>query len=214
MRLTQTIPADGILRMPVPGRLFLLDDIGTAASVQVELQRGQTTFFNSPGVKRGFRVFADTPFESFLITGAAGSVVSFFVASENVQISTNDDVIIGNPVGNPVNINAVGAVFTGANMGMLSPGAFAGVADVVINAGVSAQVVAADAVSKEREVIVKNLSANAAAFRIGGAASVGAAQGHELSPGDVLILSTLAAVYAFNAGAGAQSLSVSVNTRV
>ena len=210
MRYTQKIDESGILAMPISGKLFLLDDIGAAVSIQVEVQRGQNTFFNAPGVKRGLRVFTDNAFDAIRITGLVGAVISFFIASENVQISTTDAVTINNPVGNPVNINAVGATFTGANMGMLSPTVLASVSDVLLGAGAATLIVAADAVNKEREVIVKNLFANAAIIRVGDAAS-GAARGHELNPGESITLNTMGAVYAFCAAA--QSVSVISNSR-
>lgn len=78
-------------------------------------------------------------------------------------------------------------------------------ADVSVNATASKQVVAANAI--RREVLVSNLSSNAAAFRIGDS-GVGAANGVELLPGSTITLETAGAVYAYNTGAGAQSLGV------
>jgi hypothetical protein len=81
------------------------------------------------------------------------------------------------------------------------------VADVSIGAAASAVIVGADAT--RRVVIIKNLSSNTDAIRIGEAGGVGAARGHELEPGESIALATTSAVSAYNTKAGgAQSVSV------
>lgn len=78
-------------------------------------------------------------------------------------------------------------------------------ADDSIAATSTELIAAADA--NRRELIVTNLPTNSQTFRIGDSGA-GAANGVPLVPGASLILSTTAAVYAYNPGASAESLSV------
>lgn len=221
MLYQQTLDASGVVELHVLGRLFLLDGTGAAPSVTVELTRGGSPVFQADGMKRGLRVFAANTFDNVRITGVAGQAVRFILGMDDVQISTSDGaavsvpggVVVNNTNANPVPVNAIGATFTAANVGILSPSALSGVVDVSALAGASAVIVAADAVSKEREVVVKNLFANTAAVRVGDA-TVAANKGYELQPGEAVVLNTLGAVSFFNPGAAPQSVCVLVNTRV
>ena len=58
-----------------------------------------------------------------------------------------------------------------------------------------------------KEIIIKNLATNSANFRIGDSGA-NATNGHELAPGETIIISTTAAVYAYNSHTAAQSLSI------
>lgn len=196
MRLTQTIGASGVYVFNSIGKLFLLDSISGASMVDVSLLRSNIAFFLAPGITRGFRIFAQSPFDAIRLVGTPGTTISFFVADEDIQISTFEGSSVTVPGG----------------VGLLSPSALASVADVAVNNGASAVIVAADGVNKEREVIIKNLFANLAAMRIGDN-TVNAAKGHELAPGEAITLNTLGAVYAFNTGAAPQSVSVLTNSR-
>ena len=73
-------------------------------------------------------------------------------------------------------------------------------------ATVATELIAA-ADTDRHELIISNLAANTATFRIGDSGA-GAANGVPLAPGETLILGTSAAVYAYNPAAGAQSLSI------
>lgn len=220
MLYQQTLDANGVLQLAIPGKLFLLDSIGVAASVRVTLTRSNAQVFDADGMTRGLRIFTANGYDSIRIVGAAGAVMRFIVGVEDVQISTIDGSAVSVPGGvevtntvlNPVPINAIGATFTAANVGLVSADTFTGVADVSALAGVATQIAAADAVNTEREIIIKNLNANTATMRIAGATAA-AAIGHELAPGESITLNTMAAVYAFNPGAGAESLSVIINSR-
>lgn len=221
MKLTQTIDATGVLTFNSAARLFLLDSTGAAASVDVEILRAGSQIFDAPGVARGFRVFMQSAFDGVRIKAAAGTVVSFFLATEDVQISTTNGAAVSVPGGVLVNnagagqkvpVEVFGAVFNATNIGIMSPAVLAGAADVSVNATTTTQIIAADAVNTEREVIIKNLLANAATMRIGGATAA-ASVGHELAPGESITLNTKAVIYAYNAGAAAQSVSVLVNSR-
>lgn len=77
-------------------------------------------------------------------------------------------------------------------------------ADVALGAGAQTLIKASS--TNRREIIIKNLSGNASSIRIGENAAA-AARGHELMPGESITLTTAAAVYAWNPGAG-QSVSV------
>lgn len=245
MHYIDTIPAGGTLRIPnLAGSLFLLTDIGTASEVDVVLSLSGKSPFRAPRVGRGFRAyFRETTFDGIEIAGVAGTIVQFFVASEDIQISTTDGATVSVPAGvavtntnaNRVPVDIGGAVInvtatnvginnTPANavpvdvqnatltvsgdVGIGSPTTLADIADVAIASVTTAQVIAAAGVGvKEREVIVKSLAANTSAIRVG-AATATAGRGVELLPGEAVTLNTLAAVYAYNVGAVAQSVSV------
>lgn len=78
-------------------------------------------------------------------------------------------------------------------------------ADVSIAAATTVQVLAAN--TARREAIITNLAANAETMRVGDS-NAGAARGVELPPGATIVLTTTAAIHAYNPGAGAESLAV------
>lgn len=84
-------------------------------------------------------------------------------------------------------------------------GSIDSVADVSIATVTTAQIVAANVA--RREVMITNLAANTANFRIGDSGA-GAANGIELQPGQTITLTTTAAVYGYNSHTGAQSVAV------
>lgn len=111
-----------------------------------------------------------------------------FTVSEDRQEEGRDDV----------------AVTTTAS---ITPGnTFAGAADVALTAATATEIIAADAT--RLGVIIKNPSSNTASVRIGGAASVGAATGIELEPGESIPVATTAAVWGYSVPG--ESVSVSV----
>lgn len=79
------------------------------------------------------------------------------------------------------------------------------VADVALAAGVATQIVAANVA--RRAVVVKNLAGNLQTMRIGDAVA-GAARGLELAPGETISIDSGAAVYGYNPGGAAESVSV------
>ncbi len=81
----------------------------------------------------------------------------------------------------------------------------ASVADVALAAGATTQIVAANVA--RRSVIIKNLAANTQTMRIGDAAA-GAARGVELAPGETIVIDSGAAIYGYNPGGAAESVSV------
>lgn len=224
MLYEQQVTAGSPLQLNVPGRFFLLDSTGSESSVTLELLRGGTPIVGRvPGARRGLKIGIDGGFDGVRIESAATTIVRFFATFENVSISTTDGAEVSVPNGIKVTnseVEPVPVVHTGTvnliatNVGVLSPDDLTSPVDVSIDAGVRGQVVAEAAVGViEREVIVKNLTASASAFRVGDA-SCDSMHGHELQPGEAITLNTRAAVYAWNTGAVAQSMSVLINSRV
>ena len=78
-------------------------------------------------------------------------------------------------------------------------------ADVSIGAASTDLVLAANA--NRREAMISNLATNTQTMRIG-TTNAGAARGVEIEPGQTIVLSTSAAIYAFNPGGGAETLGV------
>ena len=99
MLYEQTIPAGGVLNLTISGRLFLLESTGAAAVVDVELLRNKSPFFRAAGQKRGLRIFVENAFDGLSITGAAGAVMRFFLASEDIQIDTSNGAEVSIPAG-------------------------------------------------------------------------------------------------------------------
>jgi hypothetical protein len=87
---------------------------------------------------------------------------------------------------------------------LAKPAGLSDAADVLLTAGGPADLVSA-ANSAREEIIISNLAANAAVVRIG-TSNAAAARGVELSPGQTVVLTTQAAIYAYCAAA--QSVSV------
>lgn len=85
------------------------------------------------------------------------------------------------------------------------PQTLATVADVSLAAGATTQIAAAN--SSRREIHITNLPGNTQTIRIGDV-NAGAARGTPVMPGDTYILTTTAAVYGYNPGAGAESVAV------
>lgn len=78
-------------------------------------------------------------------------------------------------------------------------------ADIAVGAGATVELAAAS--SARRELVVQNLNANTETLRIGDAAAA-ASVGLECTPGQAVTVTGGAAVYAYNPGAGAQSVAV------
>ncbi len=85
------------------------------------------------------------------------------------------------------------------------PGTLDSLADDSVAAATTELIAAAD--TDRHELIITNLAANTATFRIGDSGA-GAANGVPLAPGETLVLNTSAAVYAYNPGAAAQTLAI------
>ncbi len=80
-------------------------------------------------------------------------------------------------------------------------------ADVSIAAG--AQGLVSAGLSTKREVLISNPVTNTVSFRIGDTATLDATHGVLLDPGQSIVLTTAAAIYAYNAGGTTESISSS-----
>jgi hypothetical protein len=159
----------------------------------VEIAFGeQTEFFpvkagrSIPGPDGGFKIVR------FYNPGAADITVEFAVSISDVRPF---DVIISNS--SPLNTS---------NTPVISKTLATG-ADVPCAAGGSTQL--RGATPGVKEVFISNLATNTATMRIGNAA-VGAAKGIPIAPGETLILSVEAAVFAWNPGAVIESVAITV----
>lgn len=219
----EQISAAAPLHINVSGRYFLLESTGAEESVAVTLLRnGSPIFGRIPAAKRGHKYGVESGFDGVRIEAGGNTTVQFFATFENVSISTTDGaqvevpggVMVTNTGADPVPVLHTGTVeLTADNVGVLSPDVLLPLADVAIAAGAQGLLVAAAAVGvKQRETIIKNLVGNTDLLRIGDV-SCAAGLGHELAPGETIKLDTLAAVYAWNTGAAAQSVSVLTNSR-
>lgn len=214
---------DNIIKTLAAGEAITVDRsadvfnlVDAADRVTVELYRNNLPLLTA-SMARGTRVPVAGGFSKAVVRNdtAAPVAVEFYMLPGDIeiQITKTFDVVVTNDAGNPVPVSAVGATFTGDNMGMLSPDTLATVADTAVNAAATLQVVAAAAVGvKQREATIKNLAGNLAGIRVGDA-NTGAARGHELMPGESYTFDTLAALYVYNAGAAAQSVSIVTNSR-
>lgn len=142
----------------------------------------------STELKRGKKSEIATPgFKKIMVRSAIAQTVRL-VISDQPQDEGRDDV----------------AVTTTAS---ITPGnTFEGVADVPLTAATASKISNSDAT--QLGVIIKNPSSNTASVRIGGAASVGAAQGIEIEPGESIPIATTAEVWGYSAPG--ESVSVSV----
>ena len=86
-----------------------------------------------------------------------------------------------------------------------TPSGLDSLADVSLGAAATTLIKAINA--NRKEIIISNLSVNTQTFRIGDSGAA-PANGVPLPPGASIVLTTLAAVYGYNPGAGAESVAV------
>lgn len=175
-----TFSGAGERELQVNGRYLYIND--ATGDVFVSLDNGSE-------LQRGKKsnVANGEPFTRLRVRSAIAQTVRLTVSEER-QDEGRDDV----------------AVTTTAS---ITPGnTFQGSADVALVAVTATEIIAADAT--RLGVLIKNPSSNTASVRIGGAASVGAAQGIELEPGESIPIATTDAVYGYSVPG--ESVSVSV----
>lgn len=126
-----------------------------------------------------------------LIAGGDGQLVSIINAVE-IDDSTPPHVVVDDMP--PVSVSA-----TVNQSNQVTP-----LADVTLTAAAATQIAAAN--SSRKEIMIKNPVANTAAVRIGDATAA-ANVGFELEPGESLVVTTTAAVYAYSAAAQDMSLT-------
>lgn len=161
----------------------------------VEIAFGeQTEFFpvkagrSIPGPDGGFKIVR------FYNPGAVDITVEFAVSIDDVRPF---DVVISNS--SPLNTSNTPVIPVTIGTG----------SDTLCGAGIQTQLRASSNVVKE--VFISNLASNTATMRIGNSTTA-ANKGIPLAPGETLILETSAGIFAWNSGAVAENLAVSVIT--
>lgn len=186
---TRTIANNAETRIAARGRVLFVDD--STAGVLISLRKDET------GRGDGLQIGP--------ITMRSRQKIS------TVQVF--DDVTIRNESGASVTITVlIGDSDFDAPLSevALEPATTnTGVADVVVGVGETA-VLAADPSRKRAHI--KSIATSAAACRIGGTGSVGAAQGAQLNPGEGLTIEGTGAITAIQDG-GACTLSVTIEDR-
>lgn len=104
----------------VPGRVFLLDDIGDASNITVKLVKNGNERLISSGRKKAFKAIMD--FDSVVLVSAVDTIVNFFISFDDVDIGIedgarftiiNDDtnpVPVRTPAGEPLEVSFAGTV--------------------------------------------------------------------------------------------------------
>lgn len=130
-------------------------------------------------------------FSEILITNAAqaGVVVTFVYITEASQA-----------------LEVVNAGITIATVAFTRSNTLTDTADVALGAGARTAILAANLT--RRRAIITNLAAGAATIRVGNSATVAAARGTPVLPGETIVLETTAAISAWNPGGVAQSVAV------
>lgn len=175
-----TFAGAGSVRIPDSGRYVRI--IEATGDVYLKLDDVSTE------LKRGVKSQVSSEgFSAVVVRSAIAQTIRLCI-SDQPQDEGRDDV----------------AVTTSAS---IVPGnTFEGSADVALAAATATQIIGADAT--RLGVLIKNPSSNTASVRIGGAATVGAAQGIELEPGESIPVATTAAVWGYSVPG--ESVSVSV----
>lgn len=175
-----TFGGPGVWRIPDSGRYVRI--IEATGDVYLKLDDVSTE------LKRGVKSQVSSEgFSQVVVRSAIAQTVRICI-SDQPQDEGRDDV----------------AVTTAAS---ITPGnTFAGAADVALTAATATEIIGADAT--RLGVIIKNPSSNTASVRIGGAASVGAATGIELEPGESMPVATTAAVWGYSVPGETVSVSV------
>lgn len=176
-------------RLDAPGLILLVDDIGTAASIDVSLLKNGTPQY-MPNRKPGFRYGG--AFDGVILTSAIDADVSIFISSTDVQM-VPDDVRIRSNAGDPVFVSfsqqivPLGSVTvnnTNAQAVPVRPQTLATLVDYpakVVNTGEAVSLVSDAAL---RRLVVTNASVSAW-VAIGGAGVTMANAAIVLMPGDI-----------------------------
>lgn len=175
-----TFAGAGSVRIPDSGKFVRV--IEATDDVYIKLDDVSTE------LKRGVKSQVSSEgFENVVIRSLVAQTVRICI-SDQPQDEGRDDVVV----------NTTASITPGNT--------FAGAADVALAAAAATLIIASDA--DRLGVLIKNPSSNAASVRIGGLASVGAAQGIELEPGESIPIATTDAIYGYSVPG--ESVSVSV----
>lgn len=182
------IPAGEQLPIMIPGRFLMV--LEAASALDITVIRKNSPVGEAEGVEASFTYGPLRPGEEFQGIKVSSSDGS----AQTVKIGISDDEI-----GYQVMAGSINAIITSAS-GIDSQ------ADVSITAESTVQLVAAN--TDRREIIIANLSTNTQTMRVGDSGA-GTANGLPLPPGGSMVLTTSAAVYAYNPHATtAESLAV------
>lgn len=210
----QTLANNQVLTIEKSGALFLINSV--TAPLDLNIYKLGSSIFQAEQVSRGLKIKPESGFDRVSLTNNSGAnnTVEFFVANGDIDIQVQEgiNVTVDNTVSNPIPVIHTGTVnLTASNIGIKSANVLSNPVDLSILTGARGLVVAAAGVGVvNREVIIKNLNANADAFRVGNVAC-DATHGHELGAGETITLNTLAAVYVWNTSANTQAVSVLIN---
>lgn len=94
-------------RLDIPGKLLLIDEVGVAGSVDVEMIESGTAREKMTNRKPGFRII--DRFDGVILTASVNTTVALFLTMEAVELGTNQ-LEISNSVSNPVNVLFAGTV--------------------------------------------------------------------------------------------------------
>ena len=183
---TEILPATGQLNNVGVGNFFMLVSAGSA--VNVTFIRGGSTF-GAENVLGGYVKGVVDEWERCSISGTPGASVRFFIGYENIAEDFTDyRRTIGEFQEQP-------------------PETVSDTADVDVGgSAVAVQVVAANAA--RASVTITNLETSSTSVRIGAAATVAAARGQRLQPGQSVTLRARGAIHAIRETAAAASVSV------
>ena len=103
-------------RLDVPGRLLMIDSIGVAMGIDVQMIRAGTPEIKMPSRKVAFRIVGN--FDGVILTSDVNTTVAFFISFDDVQLGVADGsavtvpggVVITNTPANAVNVNFTGTV--------------------------------------------------------------------------------------------------------
>jgi hypothetical protein len=183
---TEVLPASGALNNVGAGNFFML--VSSGGSVNVTFIRGGSNY-GAENIQGGYVKGVVEPWERCRITGTAGATVRFFIGYENIAEDFTD---YRRTVG---------------EFEQAQPATVADSPDVDVGgSAVAVQVAAAN--SARATVTITNLDTSTAYVRVGLAATVAAARGQPLAPGQSVTLRARGAIHAIRQSAAAASVSV------
>lgn len=183
---TEVFPATGRIVIGDLNNFIML--IQTAAAISLRVYRGGTSF-DAENVEAGYVKGLVEPWEKAELTGTPGSTIRFFMGFESIAEDFTD-------------YRRTVGVFLAQQ-----PATIADAADVDVGAsGVAVLVAAANAA--RASVTLTNLDTSTANVRVGSLATVAAARGQRLTPGQSVTLRVTGAIYAIRETAAAALVSV------
>lgn len=187
------IPASGQILMPNPANFFFLLNVSSGAVTSLFQSKAAREQFQ--GLSAGLRVQRLKSWDSLVITGIAGTVVTFFYGTETPREDSTDYVQTIATISGSVTVTP----------GLGFPNTPTDHADVTVTAGSVDTTITANAL--RRSVSIGSLSTNAPAtsnLRVQGSPGAATTKGVELQPGTYINLPTTAALAVYNPDANSQ----------